>query len=117
MTISDTARIEAPPCTPSRASRPFRRTGADFPFDFHGIGLGAKIAAVQARFGRFAASNRPRDFFNYWPVPLSVSGETAVEDISFATGMAFAHVAGMARFQLRRDPATCLVRGFTILPP
>ncbi len=92
----------------------FQRGGADYPFNFHGIGLGAKLDAVTARFGRFAAINSSRDFANYWPVPLSFGGEGEVDEIAFATGMAFVGISGMPQFQVRRDPATCLVTGYSV---
>jgi len=112
--LGSDARIDSAPCTPSLPTRPFERGGADYPFDFHGIALGAPMAAVSARFGRFAGTNRSRDFFNYWPVPLSFGGEGRVNEIGFSTGMAFAGIGGVAQFQLRRDPQTCLVRDYTV---
>jgi len=115
--VSHDARTDSAPCTAKTGGRVFLRGGADYPFNFHGIGLGAKMEAVTARFGRFATINASRDFASYWPVPLSFGGEGQVEEIAFATGMAFVGISGMPRFQVRRDPATCLVTGYTVSAP
>lgn len=112
--VGDLSRTQAPGCVPPRPVRPFQRGGRDFPYDFHGIRLGTPLGEVGQRFGRFATVNAARDFRTYWPVPLSFDGDDGVTEIDFATGMAFAGTVGMPDFELRRDPATCLVTGYAV---
>jgi hypothetical protein len=108
----NTARIESGDCKPAHPARAFERGGIDFPYDFHGVTLGAPVASVPQRFGRFASVAPARGTANYWPVPLAFSGAKTVQEITFATGMAFAAAAWEPDFQLQRDPQTCLVTGF-----
>jgi hypothetical protein len=114
--VSDTARSAATACTPSIQRHAFVRGGVDFPYGFHGLTLGAPLASVAARFGRFASSNNSHDFGNYWPVPLSVDGDDMVSGIQFATGMAFATIGGIPDFHLQLDPRSCFVTGYTLAP-
>ena len=112
--VGDTHRAEVPACKPSIQSRGFFRKGADFPYGFHGLTLGAPIASVAAHFGRFSSINNSHDFRNYWPVPLSVDGGDVVSAIAFATGMAFTGGSGLPDFKLKLDSASCLVTGYTL---
>jgi hypothetical protein len=116
ISVSDAARSKAPSCAPSVQRRTSIRPGANFPYGFHGLTLGAPVKSVETRFGRFASSNASHDFGNYWPVPFSVSGADTVSGLQFATGMAFAATGAMPDFHLRLDPRSCLVTGFTLAP-
>ncbi len=108
------ARVEGQDCKPSASVQAFSRGGTDFPYDFHGVILGASLATVSQRFGRFASVNTARGTANYWPVPLAFSGAKAIGEITLATGMAFAGVMWEPDFQVQRDPRTCLVTGFAL---
>jgi hypothetical protein len=105
-------KIDAPDCKPQHPVTAFVRGGVDFPYDFHGVMLGAPLATVSQRFGRFANVNAAHETANYWPVPLAFSGAKGLKGITFATGMAFAGLGWEPDFQVQRDPQTCLVTGF-----
>ena len=114
ISAGDAARVEGADCKPQHPVQAFNRGGTDFPYDFHGVMLGAPLATVAQRFGRFASVNTVRAAANYWPVPLAFSGAKTIREITFATGMAFAGVAWEPDFQVQRDPQTCLVTGFAL---
>ena len=116
ISVGTTARVAAPACTPRIQGHVFVRRGVDFPYGFHGLTLGAPVASVEARFGRFSSSNASHDFGNYWPVPFSVTGEDRVSDLQLATGMAFASAGGIPDFHLTLGPRSCFVTGYTLAP-
>ena len=116
ISVDDSARVEAPPCQVSAPGHSHARKPADFPYGFHGLTLGAPISSVVARFGKFVSWNASRDFFNYWPVQLSVDGDTLVTGIRIASGPAFEAGGGLPDFQLQLDPRSCFVTGYTLAP-
>jgi hypothetical protein len=112
MTVRNAVRMTYETCKPSTPGPRFVHKGVDFPYGFHGLTLGASLADVQARFGRFAAKQAA----NYWPVPLAVSGNPNVEAIDIAQGMAFAGRSSAPDFRLKLDPGSCFVTGYTLAP-
>jgi hypothetical protein len=112
--VDSSARIVPPPCKPSAPGHSFVHRQGDFPYGFHGLTLGAPLASVVARFGRFASSSSKSS--QYWPVPLSVDGDKNVSGIEIATGMAFTGAGGMPDFQLQLDPRSCFVTGYALAP-
>jgi hypothetical protein len=116
ISVDDNAFISAPPCLPSAQGRGLARKGADFPYGFHGLTLGAPLSSVVARFGAFAGTNQPRAVHHYWPVPLSVEGDTLVTGIRIASEPAFEVGSGTPDFQLQLDPRSCFVTGYTLAP-
>jgi hypothetical protein len=116
MSVDNTMRLDRPACIPSAPGHAFVHRAADFPYGFHGLTLGGKIDDVASHFGKFAATDPGRDFRNYWPVPLAVSGAAKVEGIRIATGMAFAAGGGIADYQLTLDPRSCFITGYDLKP-
>ncbi len=108
--------ITFPPCTPRVGGRGFVQKPAGFPYGFHGLTLGASLASVEDRFGKFASSNAAKDFHIYGPLPLSVEGKDAVSGFRFATGAPFESGGGTPEFQLKLDPRTCFVTGYELDP-
>ena len=74
------------------------------------------MASVESRFGKFAGSNRARDFHVYLPVPLSIEGDDTVSGIRIATGAPFEARGDMPDFQLKLDPRSCFVTGYALTP-
>jgi hypothetical protein len=110
------ARITPPPCRPSAPGRAYVRGGVDFPYGLHGMTLGAPMASVEARFGRFASGNKAQDFHIYWPVPLSVDGKDTVTGFRMATGAPFESGGGEPNFVLTLDARSCFVTGYVLKP-
>lgn len=114
--VDTEARLTPPPCKPAGPGRGFVRSGMDFPYGLHGMTLGASIASVQTRFGRFASGNAAHDFHIYWPVPLSVDGKDAVTGFRMASGAPFESGGGEPDFALTLDPRSCFVTGYVLKP-
>jgi hypothetical protein len=108
------ARVTVPPCKPSVQRRGFVRSGQDFPYGFHGLTLGAPIASVEQRFGKFAG--RASDLHVYLPVPFLVEGRNTVLGLRIATGPPFEARGDAPDFQLKLDPRSCFVTGFALAP-
>jgi hypothetical protein len=117
ISVDNNALINAPPCQPTAPGRGFVRKGADFPYGFHGLTLGAPLSSVVARFGAFTGAGGPqKNIHPYWPVPLSVQGDTLVTGIRIASSPAFEVGSGTPDFQLQLDPRSCFVTGYTLAP-
>ena len=116
ISVDDTMRLDRPPCIPTAPGHAFVHRPADFPYGFHGLTLGAKLADVEARFGKFAASNAAHDFHQYWPVPLSLNGASKVEGIRIASTLPFAAGGGIPDYQLTLDPKSCFITGYALKP-
>jgi hypothetical protein len=116
ISVDNTLRVVQPVCVPTAAGHAFVRQAAAFPYGFHGLTLGAKLAEVETRFGKFAGGNASHDFHDYWPVPLSVDGDALVTGMRIASEPAFAAESGMPDFQLQLDPRSCFVTGYTLAP-
>ena len=106
------ARVTVPPCKPSVQRRGFVRKGQDFPYGFHGLTLGATVASVEQRFGKFAG--RASDLHVYLPVPFLVEGRNTVSGLRIATGAPFEARGDVPDFQLKLDPRSCLVTGLVM---
>ena len=63
---------------------------------------------------RKASVGAAGDFRNYWPVPIAIGGRDSIGALEIASGMAFVNKGGAPLFQLRRDPRSCLVTGYTV---
>jgi hypothetical protein len=116
VSVNANARITPPPCRPNAPGHSFVHRNPDFPYGLHGLTLGAPLASVETRFGKFANRDAAHDSFNYWPLPLSVQGSDKVSAIRFATGMAFANRGDMPEFRLQMDPRSCFITGYTLAP-
>lgn len=111
ITVRNDVRVSAPPCTPLHRGRYFERREPEFPYGFHGLTLGAPMASVGPRFGRFTGQTNTHF---YWPVPLAVGGEGAVSSIDIASGMAFVNRGSPPDFRLKLDAAGCHITGYTV---
>jgi hypothetical protein len=114
ISLGDTAHITAPPCKPSVQRRAFVRSVQDFPYGFHGLTLGAPMASIEPRFGKFAG--RASDLHVYLPVPFLIEGKDTVSGLRIATGPPFEARGDMPDFQLKLDPRSCFVTGFVLAP-
>lgn len=114
--VGNAANLAAPPCKPSGLGRGFVRKGVDFPYGFHGLTLGAALASVEPRFGKFTGGNRMHDFHVYLPVPLLIEGKDTVSGIRIASGAPFEARGNMPDFQLGLDPRSCFVTGYALTP-
>ena len=114
ISLGAVAGVAVSPCTPKVQRRGFVRSGQDFPYGFHGLTLGASLASVEQRFGKFAG--RATDLHVYLPVPFLVEGSDMVSGLRIATGPPFEARGDMPNFQLKQDPRSCLVTGYTLAP-
>jgi hypothetical protein len=114
ISLGTIAGVAVTPCTPKVQRRAFVRSGQDFPYGFHGLTLGASLASVEQRFGKF--SGRATDLHVYLPVPFLVEGSDMVSGLRIATGPPFEARGDMPNFQLKLDPRSCLVSGYTLAP-
>jgi hypothetical protein len=114
ISLGATAQVTAPPCKPSVQRRDFVRSRQDFPYGFHGLTLGAPMASVEPRFGKFAG--RASDLHVYLPVPFLIEGKDTVSGLRIATGAPFEARGDMPDFQLKLDPRSCFVTGFALAP-
>lgn len=114
ISVSDMAQIAAPPCKPSTLRRGFVRKGLEFPYGFHGLTLGAPMASVEPRFGKFAG--RASDLHVYLPVPFLIEGKDTVSGLRIATGAPFEARGELPDFQLKLDPRSCFVTGYALAP-
>jgi hypothetical protein len=114
--VDTEARLTPPACKPSAPGRGIVRGGLDFPYGLHGMTLGASIASVEARFGRFASGNAAHDFHIYWPVPLSVDGKNTVTGFRMASGAPFESGGGEPNLALTLDRRSCFVTGYVLKP-
>ena len=87
------------------------------PFEqFAGVRVGEPMAQVRRALGSRSSTNRPGDFINYWPLPLTL----ATYDTRRLSGFAVAETEGMsiqgaaASIDLDLDPVTCRTRGFHV---
>lgn len=81
---------------------PFRR--------FDAIGIGDRLAKLRHLYGGESWSNRSKDWYTYWPVPITVdvdSDTTIIDGIAIATDEQAGSILAMPWLHVRRDPATC----------
>lgn len=78
-----------------------------------GIKTGDPLSQLRRRFGRAPAHNRPRDWYNYLPIPLSftvdrhrISGFEVARDEAALTS-----TEPEPRIYVHREPATCRLTG------
>jgi hypothetical protein len=117
------ARISGARCAghPARGPDTSRDPPADFtPFlSFAGLKAGDSIDALTARFGKPWTISTAHDFYNYGPFPLTlgVSDEDGwVGGFSIGTDSDTVMLGGFANIEFARDPATCRVNGYRLLP-
>jgi hypothetical protein len=116
ISVGNTAHVMVPACKPSTPRRGYVRQGVDFPYGFHGLTLGAPLASIEPRFGKFTGSSPSREFHVYLPVPLSIEGTNTVSGLRIATGAPFEALGAIPDFQLKLDPRSCLVTGLSLAP-
>ena len=72
------------------------------------IKIGSRLSTLRQAFGRMPNGNRPKDWFNYWPIPISIyaDGQT-ITAIAIATDEDAMMVAPPLVVVEKRDPTTC----------
>jgi len=116
-------RISGAKCNghPGRAPDASRDPPADFaPFlSFAGLKAGDSVEALTARFGKPWTISTAHDFYNYGPFPLTLGvrdEDGRVGGFSIGTDSDTVLLGGFANIEFARDPTTCRVNGYRLLP-
>jgi hypothetical protein len=119
ITVPDDTAISYPACHAARISSTPRNTYKPrFPFRFSSISIGDRLESAFRKLGHYAGSNRPHDWFEYWPVPLALTSyennhPRTVDAITIATDeRAMSRIPELV-VSANLDPTTCFVNGYT----
>ncbi len=108
------ARIDNTRCSTRFANDPLKDVEIGVvigPFlRFDGIKIGDRLVTLSHLFGRAPGTNRSKDWYSYWPIPITFDADPdtqIIDGIAIAMDEQAGSVLAMPLLHVRRDPATC----------